>query len=124
PSSGSRRTTQVLPTSCGACSDGRTGAASRRVPIRAYFRTSTRACARHGVLDFEQKCLRTYVEFVSMTTVVRCPRTGRACREVTCAGKRLELLRELVPGLRRLAIMGKPRHHDRAREPCRRRPSC
>ena len=44
-------------------------------------RPSTRACARHGVLDFEQKCLRTNVEFVSMTTVVRCPRTGRACRD-------------------------------------------
>src|SRR5260370_15695577 len=28
--------------------------------------------------------LRTYTEFVSMTTIVRCPRTGRACSEGAC----------------------------------------
>src|SRR5262249_16500461 len=31
-----------------------------------------------------RKCLRTNMEFVSMTTVVRCPSTGRACSEPTC----------------------------------------
>jgi len=46
--------------------------------------TAVRAPARYGVLHFEQKCLRTEMEFVSMTTVVRWPRTGGACREVTC----------------------------------------
>jgi len=31
-----------------------------------------------------EKRLHTYMEFVSMTTVVRCPRTGRACSEPIC----------------------------------------
>jgi putative ABC transport system substrate-binding protein len=32
--------------------------------------------------------------------------TGLSVQQTELAGKRLELLRELVPGLRRLAIMG------------------
>src|SRR5258707_15029693 len=35
-------------------------------------------------LTFRTEHLRTYTEFVSMTTIVRCPRTGRACSEGAC----------------------------------------
>src|SRR6266436_9970332 len=37
-----------------------------------------RVRALYGVLHFEQKCLRTNQGICSMTTVVRCPRTGHA----------------------------------------------
>jgi len=86
-------------------------------------RPSTRACARHGVLDFEQKCLRTNVEFVSMTTVVRCPRTGRACRDVTCRERhwcRQMLERGLSPSGLPLKRRHRPRccAKTRAAAPC------
>src|SRR5262249_50376692 len=52
--------------------------------LGAYFHTSTRVRARNGVLHFETEMSAHKLEFVSMTTVVRCPRTGRACSEGTC----------------------------------------
>src|SRR5258708_7136994 len=45
--------------------------------------SSTRVRALWG-LTFRTEYLRTYTEFVSMTTIVRCPRTGRACSEGAC----------------------------------------
>src|SRR5258708_37083504 len=45
--------------------------------------SSTRVRALWG-LTFRTEYLRTYTEFVSMTTIVRCPRTGRAYSEGAC----------------------------------------
>jgi hypothetical protein len=45
--------------------------------------SSTRVRALWG-LTSRTEYLRTYTEFVSMTTIVRCPRTGRACSERAC----------------------------------------
>src|SRR5260370_240024 len=45
--------------------------------------SSTRVRPLWG-LTFRTEYLRTYTEFVSMTTIVRCPRTGRACSEGAC----------------------------------------
>jgi len=48
-------------------------------------------------------CLRTCMEFAQMTAVVCCPRTGRACREVTCRERhwcRQLFERGLSPGRR------------------------
>jgi len=56
------------------------------LPSNDAVREGSRSCtrARYGVLHFERKYLRTNMEICSMTTVVRCPRTGRACSEPTC----------------------------------------